>query len=279
MKTPGNSVAVRWTLGDVSHHGFEALKLSIWSAHQLFPPDATLAVCVNTIPVETAKQRTGEIPSRVVWVNANERVPEWLRFHVDGAMAEGVAWKLAPVRLFPDRFEISLDNDVVLWEIPPAMAQWLESVGPDHCLLAEDTQRSLGQFSGCPDGRAINSGIRGLPPGYDYETDLREVLRNSGITLRSELDEQGLQAATLSRKQLRLVSKQDVTICSPLPMHQQHLGRCGAHFVGLNPKSVPWTDADGRPLNEVIGAAWVSYRDEIEARISVAAAPQGPLPA
>jgi hypothetical protein len=183
-------------------------------------------------------------------------------------MAEGVAWKLAPVRLFPDSFEISLDNDVVLWRIPRAMRSWLKSESQESVLLAEDVQSSLGQFSALAGNRAINSGIRGLPPGYDYESDLRRMLDVSGLTLRSELDEQGLQAATLAQKQLVLVAKEDVTICSPFPMHQQYLGTCGAHFVGLNQKQLPWRDEAGRPMHEAIHAAWLRYMEQIEERIS-----------
>lgn len=37
-------VGVRWTIGDVSDEGFEALRLSVWGAFRLFGEDAVYAV-------------------------------------------------------------------------------------------------------------------------------------------------------------------------------------------------------------------------------------------
>lgn len=252
-------MGIRWTIGDVSDPGFEALGLSIRAVRKLFGPGAAYAVCVNSIPLNLARERVGAAALQVDWVDSGNHVPAWLRNRLDPGMAEGVAWKLAPVRLFPDRYEISFDNDVILWRVPDAMRQWLASRNGKSCLMAEDMQPSLGQFSDCCNGSAINSGIRGVPPGFDLEDRLERKLRESQVVLRSELDEQGLQAAVLSQAGLSLISKEDVTICSPFPMHQQKLGRCGAHFVGLNPKTLPWQLA-GRGAHEVIQERWRGFK-------------------
>lgn len=267
MNTEPNRIGIRWTVGDVSECGFEALRLSIWSASKIFPEGTRLAVCVNSISTEEAHRRTGDVPISVQWVNANPLVPAWLNKRADSAMAEGVAWKLAPVRLFPDRYEIALDNDVILWRIPDVMQVWLESDDPATVLMAEDVERAFGQFSEMCDRRSINSGLRGLPPGFDYEQRLRTVLERTGLALRSELDEQGLQAATLCQSNLVLVPTHDITICSAFPMHQHRLGRCGAHFVGLNPKTLPWKSADGRPMHEPIRDAWRRHSQAISKMI------------
>jgi hypothetical protein len=264
MNTQPRHIGLRWTIGDVSKSGFEALRLSIWSAWNVFPKGTSFAICVNTISTEEARRRTGGVPAHTQWLDTTRLVPAWLRERVDAEMAEGVAWKLAPVRLFPHSYEIALDNDLVLWRMPETMQVWLASDDPNCMIMAEDLQCSLGQFSSLCDSRAINSGIRGLPPDFDYEDGLRTMLQRTGITLRSELDEQGLQAATLSQYNLVLVSTDDVTICSAFPMHQHHLGRCGAHFVGLNRKTLPWKSAEGRPMHEPIREAWATHSRRIE---------------
>jgi hypothetical protein len=46
-------------------------------------------------------------------------------------------------------------------------------------------------------------------------------------------------------------------------MHQQGLGRCGVHFVGLNPKRTPWT-FDGDGAHEVIRERWDSFAGELD---------------
>ncbi len=212
--------------------------------------------------------RTGELPAGVSWLDISDQIPKWFASYVGQGMAEGVAWKLAPVRVFPSAFELSLDNDVILWAIPPAIKDWLESGDQDACLMAADMLPALGQFSALCSNRALNSGIRGLPPGFDFETRLQAMLLETGIILESELDEQGLQAATLLQSKLFVVGTEDVSICSPFPMHQQHLGRCGAHFVGLNPKYTPWT-LEGRPAHEVIRERWDSHLPQLNRLVGV----------
>lgn len=256
-----NNIGIRWTIGDVSPAGFEALQISIQSARNLFGPEADYAVCVNTIPVDSARFQTGAVPDRICWLDAGRLAPAWLKTNTDPLMAEGVAWKFAPVRLFPDRYEIALDNDVILWDLPQAMRWWLDD--GRGCLMAEDVQRCFGQFAGACDCGPLNSGIRGIPPGFNLEERLREMLGD--LILRSEVDEQGLQAAALARSKLFTVSTADVTICSPFPAHQHHLGKCGAHFVGLNAKRSPWI-LDGRWAHEVVRQEWERFRPIVAER-------------
>ncbi|MBV8570253.1 MAG: hypothetical protein JO319_06555 [Acidobacteriaceae bacterium] len=249
-----------------SDAGYEALRLSIRSAWNLFGGCARYTVCVNTIPLKSAKEWAQELPCDVNWIEVRRVIPAWLRAHLSPEMAEGVAWKLLPVRLFPDLHELSLDNDVILWAIPGAMREWLLSDDPDACLMAGDVQPALGQFGATCNYRSLNSGIRGLPPGFEMEERLQGMLLETGITLQSELDEQGLQAAVLLQTRLYVVSTEDVSICSPFPNHQHTLGTCGAHFVGLNPKRLPWK-LNGRGAHELIRARWQQYAPEL-ARLS-----------
>src|SRR4051812_27971787 len=127
-------MGVRWTIGDVTAAGFEALRLSIWGAWRLFGPDALYAVCVNGIDPDEARARTGVVPDAIEWRRSGG-LPASLAAYVDRGMAEGVAWKLAPLRLFPSRYEVSLDNDCILWDAPAALQAWLSEDVP-RCLIA-----------------------------------------------------------------------------------------------------------------------------------------------
>jgi hypothetical protein len=226
-------LGIRWTIGDVSRRGFESLRLSIWGAWGIFGADADYWVCVNTVSVAHARQLVGPVPDAVTW-------------HDDG-LAEGVAWKLAPLRCFPDRPELSLDNDVILWELPTALAAWLVDESPERCLLAEDVVPSLGQFASVCEERALNSGIRGLPAGFDLE-QRRRVTEPHVVTL------------------------DEVTICSPFPPHLPQTGRYGAHFVGLNARRLGW-DFHGEPAERVRARHWDQHRAELYARVGIEPAP------
>jgi hypothetical protein len=264
-------VGIRWTIGDVSDNGWEALRLAIAGARAIFGPSAAYAVCVNSVPLERARQRVGELGEGVEWLAVSrEDVPASLRARFDDGMAEGVAWKLAPLRVFPDRWEISMDNDCILWDLPAGMRRWLERGDPQRCLLAEDARALYGQFTAWCGPEPRNAGIRGLPPGYPLEDGLDQLVHNVPGTLSSELDEQGLQVAAVSRLgPPEVVSIDDVTICSPFPPHRLELGRCGAHFCGLNARHFPW-QLEGRFAEEWIEEHWQRHLPTLRGRVAAA---------
>jgi hypothetical protein len=183
-----------------------------------------------------------------------------------------VAWKLAPLRVFPDRWELSIDNDCILWDLPVGMRDWLSDSNPRQCLLAEDVAALYGRFAAQCGPEPRNAGIRGLPPGYPLETILTNLLDQLPAALDSELDEQGLQVAAASAfEPPALVSVDDVSICSPFPPHRPTLGRSGAHFCGLNARHFPW-QLEGRFAEDWIAEHWQRHLPTLEARVRGATA-------
>lgn len=153
--------------------------------------------------------------------------------------------------------------------MPDAIREWLTGPDPRRVVTAEDVRRMLGQFAPLCGPAPRNSGIRGLPPGFPLEQALRDLLSERSNMLTSELDEQGLQVAMLERAGSPLVVRvEEVTICSPFPPHQPHLGRCGAHFVGLNARQLPW-QYEGRPAVEHLRDHWQRCCAAIGERIGI----------
>lgn len=266
--TPGRAaprLGVRWTIGNASEAGWQALRLSILGAWAIFGPDAVYAVCVNSCDAERMRRSLGKLPDEVAWIQVTEMNPRFLPF-CDESRSEGTAWKFSPVRCFPDRHELALDNDCILWSCPTAVRAWLSR--HSDFLLAADVAPANGVFGDLTGPVALNSGIRGFPPGFDYESRLIEILRDSGCILRRELDEQGLQVAALTGSaHYHVVCLDDVTICSPFPPHLSHPGGCGAHFVGLNVWHLPW-DFHGRPATEWRLEHWHAHLPELERRVA-----------
>jgi hypothetical protein len=268
-------LGVRWTIGDVSADGFRALRLSIAAARRAFGPDAGLTVCVNTVPLDEARERAADLECDVAWRSAvREDIPGFLRERLDSGMAEGVGWKFAPLRVFPDRYELSLDNDCIVWEAPRAVREWLADARPTF-VAAADVRTCFGQFGPLCGPEPLNSGIRGLPPGFELGPALEQLLEENPGTLRTELDEQGMQMAVLRRSGLvRVVTVDEVSICSPFPPHLPGLGRCGAHFVGLNARQLPWT-MDGRPASELTSSHFARHLPELRARAGLSGRQEG----
>ncbi len=207
---------MRWTITNVSVQGFEALALSIRGGWNIFGASGGCAVCVNSIPVSQAQEPTGELPAPVIWFQSEkEQIPGFLKARLDDGMSEGVGWKFAPVRLFPQRYELALDNDCIMWALPEAIVRWLGADG--SCVIAADVRPCFGQFGQLCCAEPRNSGIRGLPPNLLYEDFLARVLDNNPVLQKSELDEQGLQVAALyAAGPTHVVNVEEVAICSPL---------------------------------------------------------------
>jgi hypothetical protein len=269
-RTPVRKLGIRWTIGNVSREGFEALRLSVLGAWKIFGKLADYVVCVNSLSVSSAQRKAGNLPSDIAWHAVSQAdLPNLFHGYLDEEMAEGVAWKFAPLRMFPDRFELSLDNDCIVWSLPDALETWFTSETPGLCLIAEDAKSCFGHYAPFCGAQPRNVGIRGLPPQFDLASALEALLNEVPVRLDSELDEQGLQVAALSLGVKPLaVSLEDLTICSPFPPHLPHLGRCGAHFVGLNAQRLPWT-LDGREASEITRENWLRLRNEVARRVAL----------
>lgn len=264
-------IGLRWTIGDVNERGFAALRLSLLGAFRIFGRSARFAVYVNTVAVEQALRRVlplpAELQSHIEWRNSAGQRPRWLdaRFSGDG-LAEGMVWKFAPLRAFPQLFELALDNDVVFWELPPACRAWLRAAHPGRTLVSEDVASHFGAFASLLPSRPANLGIRGMPPGFDLERALLTVLARTDCMVADANDEQGLQLAALSlEREPDYVALSDVSICSPFPPHIPELGACGAHFVGLN-TPLRW-NFYGRPADDVRAEHWDRHLPELLRRV------------
>jgi hypothetical protein len=270
--TSERRVGVRWTIGAVAPEGFEALRLAIWGAHRVFGPRAAYTVCANSMTAAEARERTGDVPADVEWTEASGTLPDWMHPHVDvSGMIEGKAWKFDPLQVYPDRWELSFDNDCILWEMPGSLRSWLEAGDTDRCLIASDVTPSFGTFARWAGDEPRNAGIRGIPPGFDLVGEMQALLREHPVVMTSELDEQGLHVASVSRRSRpALVTLDEVSICSPFPPHLSQLGRCGAHFVGLNDHWLPW-DYYGRPATECVREHWRMHHDAVEKNVGVPA--------
>lgn len=211
----------RWTIGHTTEDGYECLQLSVESVTSLY--DVQVVICHNC-PANKLPSSLKQYP-----------LIDQHQYADSGPAPKGVAWKLYPPRLASDYHELVIDNDIILKESIPQIEQFLNG---NLTLLLEGDSRTYGRFEKhVPPGFQINSGIYGMPPGFDlnrfvqfyagqaweknalYENDKSETF-----------DEQGLVAvALLSHPQFVIIPAKSVTNCE-----HNLVDGLGHHFIGLN---------------------------------------------
>lgn len=210
----------RWTIGPVQPAGFECLKMSIDSWTHLY--DADVLVCHNCEPENLAY-----IPQDWLY----DQRQKW------DIEPMGVAWKLYPPRIAPERHEILIDNDIILEERVEEIDRFLKS---DCTLLLEDVTRNYGRFDKhVPPGHQINSGIYGMPPSFDFDKYVKFYVGSGWETnARGEysesktFDEQGLVATAL----LSYPSYVTIPNTSIVSCEREFVKAKGMHFIGVNRK-------------------------------------------
>lgn len=211
---------VRWTIGKTTLDGYKCLDLSISSFLNFY--DADVVVCCNT------------------GINLPDSVKKYpildqTKYLDIGPNPKGVAWKLYPPRIDVNRYEICIDNDIVFNEKISQIDEFLNS---SSTLLLEDCSRTYGRFEKhVPPKFQINSGIYGMPPGFDFESYVKFYSGNewqknafNQHDQSETFDEQGIVAlALLNHSSYIIIPKNIVTNCE----HHLVEGKAN-HFIGLN---------------------------------------------
>lgn len=208
---------VRWTIGPVQPAGFECLRMSIQSFRDLY--DIDCVVCHNGIDPQCISDLDVTLIDQQSRICSGDIKPV------------GVAWKLYPIRLDMNRHELFIDNDLIVANKIDQLDQFLTS---DMTLLLQGESRNYGKYERhVPPGYHINSGLFGLPPGFDLNKYLKFYNNEWEINCTHSSktwDEQGFVAASLlSHNKFAVIPNNVVTNCE-----MQLVPGRGFHFVGLN---------------------------------------------
>ena len=214
---------VCWTIGNTTPAGYECLLLSIDSFLKFY--DAEIVVCHNC-----SKETITHLCFHDIQLMDQSEVAEKSK-----VKPAGVAWKLYPPRLDISRHEMVIDNDIIFNEKILEIETFLNN---DCTLLLEDNSRTYGRFERyVPTGYQINSGIFGMPPGFnlhkyvDFYCQSDWEINALGEYKESKtFDEQGLVAlALLNYPKYVIIPETSVTKCE-----RELVISKAMHFIGLN---------------------------------------------
>lgn len=194
---------LRWTVGDVSEVGFSILEESIRLAKKnLAHLNLDMVVCSNSdfVRVQKICSRNNIHFYESSWDDfplPKESVPSLIEDDVCGRPPrgrQGSFWKLCPPRLNLNSHELVCDNDLLIQNSTEEMELFFLG---DKTLLCEDEIYSLGKYTKFV-GKPYNSGLYGLPPGFNFKDALLDSWNNTGsMSPLLSRDEQGLISTTL----------------------------------------------------------------------------------
>ena len=211
---------IRWNIGIHSALAIEALKYSVRSIRKLYGKEFHLVIAYNNLNEE-------ELHSIQVdeFINQSNFIKE--HFIPPNNSCE---WKLYPSRTNLQSHEIMIDNDLVIYK---RMAQIEKFINSDCLFLATQALRRNYSLLDSLIKQDFNicSGFIGIPPKFDYKTELNQVIEKLN-SWNGFFDEQSVVAYVLQSKNVEIIPLKEINIIGRYSEYK--LGTHGTHFTGLN---------------------------------------------
>lgn len=223
-------ILFRWTFGNTTSAGLQTLARSVHLAKEAFREyPVSFAICYNNLS-ELMLSKLGKFgvplipqePHRLFRTHM-EKGEDQVNLHKTG----GSLWKLCPPRLAPDQHEIVCDNDVLIHSIDQ-IRPFLEG---DCTMYCRTGVRYFGTYSHLISEGAFNSGLIGMPPGFDFSNELVDIIYDNPICKFTYAEEQAMVIASLMKYPRNLVLEVK-------DMYRMNTELDGGddiiHFIGVN---------------------------------------------
>lgn len=225
-----DNLIIRWTFGETlsrptSLQAFDMLECGVAYVNILFP-NARKIISYNSLKSSKSLEKLQGIAQNNIELVESES-PDFGKV----VLTKNSFWKYYPKRHDIKKYELILDNDVILWDIPETITEWLNSNG---LLINTDWN---GSYYGIydkdiPPKTKLNAGIIGYPPDFDF------VLPEYSELLDYFHSEQGFIVKTFFE------SKRDLFILTDNEIFQSNSNKLnnppdvvktfkGGHFCGL----------------------------------------------
>jgi hypothetical protein len=161
-----DNLIIRWTFGETlnrptSLQAFDMLECGVAFASVLFP-NARKIISYNSLKSSKSLEKLKCIAQNNVEL-IESTSPDFRKV----VSTKNSFWKYYPKRYDINKYELILDNDVILWDLPETITNWLNSNG---LLINTDWNGSYyGIYNkDIPKETKLNAGIIGYPPDFDF---------------------------------------------------------------------------------------------------------------
>lgn len=164
---------IRWTLGEtnareLSSQALDMLNLSIKFGCLRFKElfrEVEFTICHNNLS-ESNLRNLKEITKRnqITLIDVSDELPERLR----NKNVKNSWWKYAPPRLDKKAYEVIMDNDLILWNIPQTLSRAIRQ--GSLVALTDPAGKFYGDYrmevENVDSELSLNAGLIGLPPEF-----------------------------------------------------------------------------------------------------------------
>lgn len=254
-----SEVIIRWTMTNCHPQGFKILAESMRLARIIFKSlRPRFMLYYNQIKIEKLERYRDIIPDLEIIAQSWSDLP--IPNQHEGKCFEngqflnskepwgGSLWKLCPPRTTLDSYEIHLDNDLIVMRWVPIFDLFFSG---SKTLALEDKIRFFGVYDKLfePSVVGFNSGLIGLPPGFDLGKKVRDIWEENGKGQRfSHAEEQALTCKALISKPYLLIRNNELVESNARhghfeigpnkrarPLNYQFTDQeCGFHFLESN---------------------------------------------
>jgi hypothetical protein len=216
---------VRWTIGPCNRLGLTCLKRSIKSWIKTFGrPSNGIFVCHNGIKtkeLDILRDLDVDLIEQSKY-KSSLKIPPF-----------DSAWKFYPPRISKDDHEVFIDNDLIVYSKFSELDNFLSR--KDAAIVTAAHKPFFGNFQNRipKEQDAINTGFFGLPPEFDFGSELNNTIGNQRWETHS--DDQGAFCLAVKKLDLIVVPLKVIWVANPnVGFAPYKEGSSGTHFAGSN---------------------------------------------
>lgn len=218
---------IRWVVGDCHKLGYQVLYESIIKFKNIYKNNFLYCLCYNVNKINKELKKSLDIVDKTI---NQKKFKETLTY--DPCVLNGPHWKLYPPRAFPDRHEIIIDNDIIIYKKLKEIDEFL--FNKNLFITTEAVERSYGSQFGdiVRKNFNINSGLVGLPPFFNYKKEIEDILKKGSGIWKNHFDEQTIVASILQKNNTKIIPFNTISSCCSIT--GLSVGKKGTHFLGVN---------------------------------------------
>jgi hypothetical protein len=212
---------VRWTVGNVSEEGLECLERSAINFINFYKDQFDYFICFNNID---AKKLNWSKKLNIRLIDQKDHLDSLDIMPLDG----NPCWKIYPPRLDINKYEIFIDNDLVLYK----KIDLEKIIENNNFFITQALEKNYGSFNKIIKSEPnLNTGFFGIAKKFDFKKEINKLIKKFNVNWnQGHFEEQGIVSYIIKKQKYGIIDLNKLYVC----FGDYQLAKNGFHFAGLN---------------------------------------------